>query len=98
MFLIENKCDLYEEDDNASDEILKKFSEDNNFDNYFRVSAKTGKNMNEAMNEILAKIVQKIKEYGGKFEKKEEKNKKDKLKVNLDKENEIIEDKRKKCC
>ncbi len=63
VFLIENKSDLYE-DDNASDEKLKQFSEENNFDNYFRVSAKTGKNMNEAMNEILAKIVQKIKEYG----------------------------------
>lgn len=97
VFLIENKSDLYE-DDNASDEKLKQFSEENNFDNYFRVSAKTGKNMNEAMNEILAKIVQKTKEYGGKFEKKEERDKKDKLKVNLTQDKQILEDKSKKCC
>ena len=43
--LVQNKVDLLPEEEQDNDEELKKFSEDNGFNGYFRTSAKTGKNI-----------------------------------------------------
>ena len=59
--LIENKADLMEENKIDEMEELKNFSNDNEFINCFRTSAKTGLNINEAMSYLIEYIIKKLK-------------------------------------
>ena len=59
--LIENKADLMEENSIDDIEDLKNFSENNEFINCFRTSAKTGLNLNEAMSFLIEYIIKKLK-------------------------------------
>ena len=64
LIIMENKCDLLgkeEEDYNKDIDILKKFSEDNNFSAAFRTSALNGYNIENALNFLVDEIITKIK-------------------------------------
>ena len=50
------------EEEQDNDEELKKFSEDNGFNGYFRTSAKTGKNIDESMSFLIKEIIKKLEE------------------------------------
>ena len=99
--IVQNKVDLLPEEEQDNDEELKKFSEDNGFNGYFRTSAKTGKNIDESMNFLIKEIIKKLEELNSKGS--EELNK-DRGSVALDpeKHNKEAEQKRKKensgCC
>ena len=41
---------------------MKNFSEENGFDGYFKVSAKTGKNIEESMSFLIKNIINKLEE------------------------------------
>ena len=63
--IIENKCDLLEEDDNQRNEninALRLFSRELGCINFFRASAKQGDNINEAINYLINEIIKGIKE------------------------------------
>ena len=60
--LVQNKVDLLPEEEQDNDEELKKFSEDNGFNGYFRTSAKTGKNIDESMSFLIKEIIKKLEE------------------------------------
>ena len=55
--LIENKKDLLSEEELNNESYLYEFSLLNNFDGYFRCSAKTGENVEESMNFLIQKII-----------------------------------------
>ena len=59
--LVENKADLLEENEYDNIEELKEFSDNNEFINCFRTSAKTGLNLNEAMSYLIGHIIHKLK-------------------------------------
>ena len=67
--LIENKIDLLSEEEfKSSEEFIKDFASKNEFDHYFRTSAKTGENIEEAISYLIQKIIErfqnmKIEEY-----------------------------------
>ena len=42
---------------------MKNFSEENGFDGYFKVSAKTGKNIEESMSFLIKNIINKLEEF-----------------------------------
>ena len=54
--LVQNKVDLLPEEEQDNDEELKKFSEDNGFNGYFRTSAKTGENIDESMDFLILEV------------------------------------------
>ena len=89
------------EEEQDNDEELKKFSEDNGFNGYFRTSAKTGKNIDESMSFLIKEIIKKLEELNSKGS--DELNK-DRGSVPLDpeKHNKEADQKRKKensgCC
>ena len=56
--LVENKIDLLEEDLLKDDSEMRKFAEDNKFDNHFRTSAKTGIGINECMDYLIKTILE----------------------------------------
>ena len=59
--LLRNKVDLLENEDNVDDEEkMKKFCEDNKFLKYFKTSAKTGTNIDEAMDFLISHIIDKM--------------------------------------
>ena len=59
--LIRNKIDLLENEDNNDDEAqMKEFCEAHKFLRYFKTSAKTGTNIEEAMNFLISTIIDKI--------------------------------------
>ena len=59
--LIRNKVDLLENEDNNDDEEqTKKFCDDHGFLRYFKTSAKTGSNIEEAMNFLISTIIDKM--------------------------------------
>ena len=60
--IVQNKVDLLPEEEQDNDEELKKFSEDNGFNGYFRTSAKTGKNIDESMSFLIKEIIKKLEE------------------------------------
>ena len=63
--IIENKCDLLEEDDNNYNEkinALRLFSKEIGCINFFRASAKKGDNIDEAINFLINEIIKGIKE------------------------------------
>lgn len=59
IMLIENKIDKLT-DEKATETIIKEFQEKNNFIHYFRTSAKTNKNINEAMDYFVNFIIAKL--------------------------------------
>lgn len=94
VFLIENKNDLYE-NENDNQEAFEHFGKENQFDSWYRVSAKTGKNVNEAMNDILSHILTKL----NSCEKVEEPNEEKVEKKILNNVVSTVEkDEKKKCC
>ena len=59
--LLRNKVDLLENEDNVDDEEkMKKFCEENKFLKYFKTSAKTGTNIDEAMDVLISHIIDKM--------------------------------------
>ena len=61
VILFQNKIDLVEENElNETQFQFKKFAEDNNFDLFYRISAKDNKGIDNAMNEIITHINNKI--------------------------------------
>ena len=75
--LIRNKVDLLENEANNDDEEqTKKFCDDHGFLRYFKTSAKTGSNIEEAMNFLISTIIdkmEKLAESGAKKKKKDRK-------------------------
>ena len=72
--LVENKIDLVENKDVVSDETeIKKFANENKFDNHFRTSAKMGIGINECMDYLIKAILERsekvVKEGQDPFEK-----------------------------
>ena len=59
--LVENKIDLL--DDIEEDPTLEEFVKMNDFSGGFRVSSKTGKNVNEAMDYLIKIIIKKINDF-----------------------------------
>ena len=59
--LVENKADLLEQIQIDDMDELKDFSDDNEFINCFRTSAKTGLNLNEAMSYLIEHIIERLK-------------------------------------
>ena len=94
VFLIENKIDLYEKED-ENQERFAQFGKDNEFDSWYKVSAKTGKNINETMNDILVHIITKL----NSCEKVEEPNEeKVERKMLNNVASTVDQDEKKKCC
>lgn len=64
IIVIENKCDKLGDDSNYDDGIeeLKKFSDENGFEGYFRTSALNGHNIEKAMTFLLNIIVKNLNE------------------------------------
>ena len=61
VILFQNKIDLVKENElNETQFQFKKFAEDNNFDLFYRISAKDNKGIDNAMNEIITHINNKI--------------------------------------
>ena len=61
VILFQNKIDLVKENElNETQFQFKKFAEDNNFDLFYRISAKDNKGIDNAMNEIITHIINKI--------------------------------------
>ena len=81
--LVENKADLLDKDEIDNTQELEEFSECNGFDCFFRISAKTGLNVNKAMEYLINNIIKRLDImilYEGKITKykKENENKEDK--------------------
>ena len=64
--IVQNKVDLLPEEEQDNDEELKKFSNDNGFNGYFRASAKTGKNIKESMEFLIKQIIKRLEELNSK--------------------------------
>ncbi len=64
--LVLNKVDLLPEEEQDNIEELKAFSEENGFSGYFKVSAKTGKNIDESMAFLIKEIIRKLEEINSK--------------------------------
>ena len=64
--LVLNKVDLLPEEEQDNIEELKAFSEENGFSGYFKVSAKTGKNIDESMTFLIKEIIRKLEEINSK--------------------------------
>ena len=64
--LVQNKVDLLPEEEQDNVEELKKFSEENGFNGYFRASAKTGKNISESMEFLIKEIIKRLEEINSK--------------------------------
>ena len=64
--LVLNKVDLLPEEEQDNIEELKTFSEENGFSGYFKVSAKTGKNIEESMAFLIKEIIRKLEEINSK--------------------------------
>ena len=64
--LVLNKIDLLPEEEQDNIEELKTFSEENGFSGYFKVSAKTGKNIDESMAFLIKEIIRKLEEINSK--------------------------------
>ena len=90
----ENKIDLYENEE-ENQERLGQFGKDNEFDSWYRVSAKTGKNINETMNDILVHIITKLNSCEKVEEKNEEKVERKKLNNVA---STVVKEEKKKCC
>ena len=60
--LVLNKVDLLPEEDQDNIDELKAFSEENGFNGYFKVGAKTGKNIDESMAFLIKEIIRKLEE------------------------------------
>ena len=58
--LIENKCDLLDENKVNDLTELKQFAKNNEFISCFRTSAKTGYNVNEAMSFLIENILERM--------------------------------------
>ena len=63
ILLIQNKIDLVDKDNLKNVDEISKFTETNNFINYFRTSCKEGININESMDYILSTIIDKINQH-----------------------------------
>ena len=60
--LVENKVDLLDEKEREDTEGLKGFAYDNEYDGYFRTSAKTGYNIEESMKFLIGNIIDRMAE------------------------------------
>ena len=62
--IVENKCDLLGDESHYNDNIdsLKKISKEHNFSGYFRTSALTGYNINEAINFLIEEMIKSVQE------------------------------------
>ena len=60
--LIQNKLDLINKEENNDFSLVEEFSKKNNFDAYFRTSAKTGENVNESMDKLIDIVINKLNE------------------------------------
>ena len=56
--LVENKIDLIEEEVLKDDSEIKKFADENKFDNHFRTSAKMGIGIDECMDYLIKTILE----------------------------------------
>ena len=56
--LVENKIDLVDENLLKDDTEIKKFTEENKFDNFFKTSAKMGLGINECMDYLIKNILE----------------------------------------
>lgn len=62
VMLLQNKIDLISEQEKKDNErVLKKLIKEHNFSKFFQISAKTGKNVNEAMGYIISEIIDRLK-------------------------------------
>jgi len=59
--LVENKADLLDKNEINNIQKLEEFAKCNEYDGYFRTSAKTGLNVNEAMEYLIDIILKRIK-------------------------------------
>ena len=58
--LVENKADLLGENEIDNTQELEEFSEYNGFDCFYRISAKTGLNVNKAMAYLINNIIKRL--------------------------------------
>ena len=65
--IVQNKVDLLPEEEQDNDEELKKFSNDNGVNGYFRASAKTGNNIKESMEFLIKQIIKRLEELNSKW-------------------------------
>ena len=61
--LIVNKIDLIDDDFIQNDDEIKKFAEDNKFDNLFKTSAKLGIGIDESMDYLIKNILERIEKF-----------------------------------
>ena len=97
MIIVENKCDVLgeeESDYNKDIDELKNFSEENNINNYFRVSALNGYGINESMNYLVNEIAKFI---NFNDEGEDEESKRDTIALN-EKPHLSLRAKKKNCC
>ena len=92
--IIENKCDLLGNEEKYLDnfEELKKFSDDNDFDECFRTSALNGYNIENAINFLVEKIAAKLEVEDIQVYKEGE------PKIKLKNQSSLSKDNSKKCC
>lgn len=98
--MVENKVDLLPAEEQENVAALKEFADKNEFNGCFRVSAKTGKNINESMIFLIQTIIDRLE--GANNEGKEDAFTTDRKNVTLDEANhQAKKDKKKKkgdCC
>ena len=68
--LIVNKIDLIDDDFIQNDDEIKKFAEDNKFDNLFKTSAKLGIGIDESMDYLIKNILERVEKFNNSNEKK----------------------------
>ena len=56
--LVQNKIDLVDESVAKDDDEIKKFADENKFDNYFRTSVKMGIGIDECMEYLIKNIIE----------------------------------------
>ena len=61
--LVENKVDLLGPEDAENIDRLKNFAETNEFNGFFRTSAKTGQNISESMQFLIIEIIKRMEEF-----------------------------------
>ena len=96
--LVENKVDLLEPNDAEDINSLKEFADNNEFNGFFRTSAKTGQNINESMECLIKIIIKRIDDMSAKNEIVVERNT---ISLNKERQSDEEEMKRKKkegCC
>ena len=97
--LVENKVDLLNTEEAEQMDKLKDFAEENNFNGYFRTSAKTGQNINESMEFLIREIIKRMEEFSSKGN---EDNQRQSVTLDPDKHNKEADKKRKNggggCC